>query len=87
MVVGDLLFTGPMELTQYYVVNYRMEKQRMSDKDVMIVSITLGRRLLGRIYECLVLRRNMESIIKDSLFLVHVLILQVFRHEYHTCYN
>ena len=47
MVAGDILFSGPMELTQYYVVSYDMKKKKMQDKDVMIVSITLGRRLLG----------------------------------------
>ena len=46
---GDILFSGPKELTQYFVVDYDMKKKRIKGKDVVIVSITLGRRLLGKI--------------------------------------
>ena len=44
---GDLLFSGPMELTQYYVQNFSMKKTIIQGKGALTVSITLGRRLLG----------------------------------------
>lgn len=44
---GDVMFSGPMELTQYYVQNYKMKKTRIKSKFAIVVSMTLGRRLLG----------------------------------------
>ena len=44
---GDVEFSGPMELTQYYVQSYKMKKTSIQGKGAIVVSITLGRRLLG----------------------------------------
>ena len=44
---GDLEFSGPTELTQYFVKNFEIRKEKIKTKDFVIVSITLGRRLLG----------------------------------------
>ena len=44
---GDLNFTGPRELTQYFVKHFKIEKTTIQTKDTVTVSITLGRRLLG----------------------------------------
>ena len=45
--LGEIVFSGPMELTQYYVQEYLMKKTMIQGKSAIIVSITLGRRLLG----------------------------------------
>ena len=44
---GDLNFTGPRELTQYFVKDFKIAKTFIQTKDTVTVSITLGRRLLG----------------------------------------
>ena len=44
---GGVKFTGPLELTQYYVKNFMIEKKNILGKGAVVVSITLGRRLLG----------------------------------------
>ena len=44
---GDLNFSGPRELTQYFVQQFKIEKTTIQMKDTVTVSITLGRRLLG----------------------------------------
>ena len=44
---GTIDFTGPMELTQYFVNNYKIDKQTIKTKHAVVVSMTLGRRLLG----------------------------------------
>ena len=44
---GDLNFSGPRELTQYFVQQFKIEKNTIQMKDTVTVSITLGRRLLG----------------------------------------
>ena len=44
---GDLNFSGPRELTQYFVQQFKIEKTTIKMKDTVTVSITLGRRLLG----------------------------------------
>ena len=49
LVPGELNFSGPKELTQYYIKAFDMKKKRMNSKVVVVVSITLGRRLLGKI--------------------------------------
>ena len=44
---GGINFSGPKELTQYFVKNFEIKKDKVKTKDAVIVSITLGRRLLG----------------------------------------
>ena len=44
---GRLLFSGPKELTQYFVQNFKIERKTIKNKAAVIVSVTLGRRLLG----------------------------------------
>ena len=44
---GGIQFSGPKELTQYFVKNFEITKDKVKTKDAVIVSITLGRRLLG----------------------------------------
>ena len=44
---GGLKFTGPRELTQYFVKQFIIEKTSIQSSDTVTVSITLGRRLLG----------------------------------------
>ena len=46
---GDLEYLGPEELTQYYVKKYMIEEMSLNDINVLRVSITFGRRLLGTI--------------------------------------
>ena len=43
----DLLFSGPQELSQYYVKHFLMEKAVINSRPAVVVSVTLGRRLLG----------------------------------------
>ena len=45
--LGKIVFSGPMELTQYYVQKIWMKKATIQGKGAIIVSIRLGRRLLG----------------------------------------
>ena len=40
-------FTGPTELTQYFVQNYKTGKKSIKSKSAVVISMTLGRRLLG----------------------------------------
>ena len=44
---GGVNFTGPKELTQYFVQNYKITKNTIKTKAAVTVSMTLGRRLLG----------------------------------------
>ena len=44
---GSLNFSGPKELTQYFVKTFNIRKDRIQTKSAVIVSMTLGRRLLG----------------------------------------
>ena len=44
---GGIKFSGPKELTQYFVKNFEIRNDKVKTKDSVIVSITLGRRLLG----------------------------------------
>ena len=44
---GNLDFSGPKELTQYFIKNFVIKKQKIKTKEGVVVSITLGRRLLG----------------------------------------
>ena len=44
---GMLHFSGPKELTQYFVKNYELKRDKIQTKSAVIVSMTLGRRLLG----------------------------------------
>ena len=47
LLADDVIFTGPTELTQYFVQNYVIGKKSIKTKEAVVVSITLGRRLLG----------------------------------------
>ena len=47
LVAGGVKFSGPLELTQYYIKNFRMEKKDIFGKGAVVVYVTLGRRLLG----------------------------------------
>ena len=47
LAVGEVLFTGQKELTQYYVKMFRIKKNYIMGKPGISVSVTLGRRLLG----------------------------------------
>ena len=44
---GTLDFSGPKELTQYFVQDFKIEQKRIKNKAAIVVSVTLGRRLLG----------------------------------------
>ena len=44
---GGVNFTGPKELTQYYVQDFQIKMETISEKPGVVVSMTLGRRLLG----------------------------------------
>ena len=44
---GEVIFTGPKELSQYFVNNFRIDKTTLKTKAAVVVSVTLGRRLLG----------------------------------------
>ena len=44
---GGVKFSGPTELTQYYVKTFRMDKNNIFKKGAIVVYVTLGRRLLG----------------------------------------
>ena len=44
---GVVQFSGPQELTQYYIMSYDMKKADIQGRKRVVVSITLGRRLLG----------------------------------------
>ena len=47
LVPGQLKFSGAKELTQYFVRSFKISKRNINNKGALIVSITLGRRLLG----------------------------------------
>ena len=44
---GRLDFSGPKELTQYFVQDFKIEQKSIKTKAAVVVSVTLGRRLLG----------------------------------------
>ena len=44
---GLLDFSGPKELTQYFVQDFKIEQKSIKTKAAVVVSVTLGRRLLG----------------------------------------
>ena len=44
---GGVIFSGPLELTQYYVKKFRMDRDQILRKGAVVVYVTLGRRLLG----------------------------------------
>lgn len=44
---GGLQFSGPKELTQYFVQDFKIEQKTIKTKVAVVVSLTLGRRLLG----------------------------------------
>ena len=44
---GGMDFTGPKELTQYFVKNFQIKSGKIQAKHTIVVSVTLGRRLLG----------------------------------------
>ena len=44
---GGVEFSGKKELTQYYIKSYMMTKKTIRKREAVVISITLGRRLLG----------------------------------------
>ena len=44
---GNLQFSGPKELTQYFIKKTILSKSKVQTKVAVVISITLGRRLLG----------------------------------------
>ena len=44
---GVIEFSGKKELTQYFVKNFKMRNGRIKSKATVVISVTLGRRLLG----------------------------------------
>ena len=44
---GGIVFSGSKELTQYFVRSFSIKKSGIHGKKAIVVSITLGRRLLG----------------------------------------
>ena len=47
LIPGELVFSGPKELTQYFVRSFEIKKDSIQTKSAVTVSMTLGRRLLG----------------------------------------
>ena len=47
LVPNGVEFSGAKELTQYYIKNFSIQKEKVRTKVAIVVSITLGRRLLG----------------------------------------
>ena len=47
LIPGELMFSGPKELTQYFVKSFEIRKEKVKSKAAVVISITLGRRLLG----------------------------------------
>ena len=47
LVPGIVDFSGKKELTQYFVKNFKMAKANIKSKGGVVISVTLGRRLLG----------------------------------------
>ena len=47
LIPGELEFSGPKEFTQYFTKNFVIKKRKIQTKGSVVVSITLGRRLLG----------------------------------------
>ena len=47
LVPGIVYFTGKKELTQYFIKSVKMTKGKIQSKTTVVISITLGRRLLG----------------------------------------
>ena len=44
---GIVEFSGKKELTQYFVKTFKMRKETIKSKKAVVISVTLGRRLLG----------------------------------------
>ena len=47
LLAGKLHFSGERELTQYYVRSFQIKQDLIQNSAAVIVSVTLGRRLLG----------------------------------------
>ena len=47
ILAGDIEFSGEKELTQYFIKGYRIRQGNIQKRAAVVVSITLGRRLLG----------------------------------------
>ena len=46
---GDLKYSGPKDLSQYYVMEYEIKYAKIMDENGVQVSVILGRKLLGNI--------------------------------------
>ena len=47
LVPGAVNFTGRREMSQYFVKTWDIQTKKIKDKNYVVVSITLGRRILG----------------------------------------
>ena len=47
LVAGFLKFSGEKELTQYFVQDFQIRRDTVQDMAAVVISVTLGRRLLG----------------------------------------
>ena len=47
LVPGIIEFSGKKELTQYFVKSFEMTRGKIKSKEGVVISVTLGRRLLG----------------------------------------
>ena len=47
LVLGTLNYSGPLELTQYFIKNIRMGTKVVENQKMVIVDVYLGRRLLS----------------------------------------
>ena len=47
LIPGEVVFTGPKELTQYFVKTFNIQQTALNRKAAVVVYVTLGRRLLG----------------------------------------
>merc|ERR1719431_2172244 len=46
---GELKYSGPKELSQYYIMDQQIVAEELKGKAGVMVSVTLGRKLLGNI--------------------------------------
>ena len=46
---GDLKYSGPKDLSQYYVMDYKIKNAKILDGNGVQISVILGRKLLGNI--------------------------------------
>ena len=82
---GDLVFSGPQELTQYFVQDFKIELKIIKTKVAVVVSITLGRRLLGT-FLTIFFPINLLNIIGCATNLFKPFIFKVSQYHFSLCY-